>query len=849
MNGENGYKVEKKAEACTSSSLSFSPTATIYRHDDFADSIDPNAWSARAAVQTSTIYGIPANASDASGSADVNWENGAVKLHTVANDMNDAGYNSSSIDVRHVAAIVGDGDFDIQFDYSLPNGTISTTEYHVYARLSLSFPATAGGNNNLYLERRNNNLDFIGMTIDGMAEYGSMTNTNLSGKLRLVKSKREMAAYAWNGTDWQLLLKHSYKLTAELTPSWISFIQYVRRNEPGGQDVTAVIDNFRLNSVGGIPVAKLHLDMDEPIWQGNADEVLDRAADTNHGTSYNGPTTTTDLARGTVGSFDGVDDYIEISGSGALENVTDSSFTFAAWTKPMSVPPHTDQAPPDGPADDWIHGIMGRPGWHTDLHYNQNKQFRFEMWNDASTQFGINSTAYDPGQWHHLAGVVDNTAKTVTLYVDGLPVGSTPYTGNPRDYGTLPYYIGTSNHDASAYNWYFDGMIDDVRIFDRALSATEVETLYSNKMSYNDSGLTAGTEYCYQIYPFQTDTCPNWVNHGAKSDGTTLDAVAGNATYAGTATAVNMPDTMDIYVNMPFLGDNNGNNTYTVEYKLSSSGTWITHIAGAPHTTSPYATTISGLAYELYDVRVTYNDADGVNGIAQQTIHSIRSGVPLSCVDIINKGGSTGDGVYSIDPDGAGGSAPYQVYCDMTTDGGGWTLAMKMDGSQSTFEYAATYWTTTNTLNPGSPDFNTTQAKLQSYNNLAFTQIRLGMRLYSNATDDIDWITVNQASTSLHALISPGTFTATTVGRTAWLNLLEGVNTQPYCNKEGFNSVQAFSKMRIGLAMNQENNCDSCDRILGFGNEITGHPWGDWAVVGGGYPGSNTIAYGWILVR
>jgi len=44
-----------------------------------------------------------------------------------------------------------------------------------------------------------------------------------------------------------------------------------------------------------------------------------------------------------------------------------------------------------------------------------------------------------------------------------------------------------------------------------------------------------------------------------------------------------------------------------------------------------------------------------------------------SCLEILNAGRSVGDGVYEIDADGAGGNAPFEVVCDMSTDEGGWT--------------------------------------------------------------------------------------------------------------------------------------------------------------------------------
>ena len=95
---------------------------------------------------------------------------------------------------------------------------------------------------------------------------------------------------------------------------------------------------------------------------------------------------------------------------------------------------------------------------------------------------------------------------------------------------------------------------------------------------------------------------------------------AADATASGIISARAVDET-SILLSMPYTGDDNGNNTYTVQYKPCTEGAYTPWITNAPHTSSPYKTTITGLATNTcYDIKTTYNDTDGVSGAVTQTI-------------------------------------------------------------------------------------------------------------------------------------------------------------------------------------------------------------------------------------
>jgi len=111
---------------------------------------------------------------------------------------------------------------------------------------------------------------------------------------------------------------------------------------------------------------------------------------------------------------------------------------------------------------------------------------------------------------------------------------------------------------------------------------------------------------------------------------------------------------------------NVGIGTQSPKVKLEVDG----GVKVGPATSACDADTEGTIRYNNVDQLLEYcNGADWA-----QLDSSIPSQYYSNCKEILDNGESVGDGVYTVDPDGEGGMDPFECYCDMTTDGGGWTV-------------------------------------------------------------------------------------------------------------------------------------------------------------------------------
>ncbi|MGZ3424043.1 MAG: fibrinogen-like YCDxxxxGGGW domain-containing protein [Polyangiales bacterium] len=195
-------------------------------------------------------------------------------------------------------------------------------------------------------------------------------------------------------------------------------------------------------------------------------------------------------------------------------------------------------------------------------------------------------------------------------------------------------------------------------------------------------------------------------------------------------------------------------------------------------------------------------------------------GVPGSCAEIHVTDPKAPSGTYLVDPDREGPRTSFKVFCDMSSDGGGWALVAKLDGTKATWVYDSARWTDDSTFDSLSTDLTFAEAKFRSFNEMPLSQIRVRMHDGSTARAFF----TNLVGTSLKDLFKGGAI-ATTAGRTQWLSLVPDPSLQANCNSEGLNQEWtsgggALIHLRLGIVGNNEMDCDSPDSFIGFGAAI-----------------------------
>jgi len=185
-------------------------------------------------------------------------------------------------------------------------------------------------------------------------------------------------------------------------------------------------------------------------WKLDSD-VNDSSGNGYDGTIYGDPCFVTGPIDGAL-DFDGDGDYVSLSSISALQS---TNITICAWI--------------------YAH-YLGGVGSNKPILYQCNSsddgydlyiwQGHPSLWMDGSGIQAISPEAIDENRWYHIAGTYDGF--NLKIYVNGVPKNTTSSVGLSGV--NQPAYIG---YDAVWLD-FFDGIIDDVRVYDRALDANEI---------------------------------------------------------------------------------------------------------------------------------------------------------------------------------------------------------------------------------------------------------------------------------------------------------------------------------------------------------------------------------------
>jgi hypothetical protein len=179
--------------------------------------------------------------------------------------------------------------------------------------------------------------------------------------------------------------------------------------------------------------------------------------------------------------FDGAKSYVEIPDSADLSVATTGVLSVSLWIRPAAlIFPNTE-----GGDERYVHfagkGTAGQQEWVFRIYSQDNavgrdNRISFYLFN-AAGHIGIGSHFQEPlsaGLWIHVVGVADGTR--TNIYRDGIFKDSDVYAGQITPaHGSAPMRVGTRDLKS-----FFMGEMRELRVWNRALAAAEVQALHDS---------------------------------------------------------------------------------------------------------------------------------------------------------------------------------------------------------------------------------------------------------------------------------------------------------------------------------------------------------------------------------
>jgi len=201
--------------------------------------------------------------------------------------------------------------------------------------------------------------------------------------------------------------------------------------------------------------------------EGSGTVASDSSGNNNNANLVNGPL----WIAGKIGnavSFDGTNDKVDVKNI-SIWDLANTNHSFSLWFK----------ASVDSSGTDFLIDRFtgGNPGAGYLISLNQKGSINLSERADGGKSLSITDYTknYKDDMWHHTVVIVDVSSKTGTLYVDGVNKGTDIYTGNLINQNEAL----TFGNDSSGSTYIFSGLIDDVRIYNRLLSTTDILELYN----------------------------------------------------------------------------------------------------------------------------------------------------------------------------------------------------------------------------------------------------------------------------------------------------------------------------------------------------------------------------------